>query len=275
MAYSFFTPLKHFSIVFKAETNRLVTYRAQFWFELVASSAVELLVAFYIWKAVFESSGALLIDNYSFNSMLLYVVVAIFFSQATRGTGVGTFQREIYEGSLTRYLIYPLSIYSYKLGTFLPRSVFAVGQLVIALIIYNIFFEWPQEISFNIINIIFGLITLMLACLIYFYMIVCIESLAFWVDNVWALSYTLQIAVVFLSGKLIPLDLFPAWGKSLVEFSPFPYFAYIPAQVSLGFIPYDSFFNILFIELVWLVVSISLAKLLVRQGLYSYTGVGQ
>lgn len=268
-------PLRHTWIVFSAETKRLAAYRAQFWFELILSSAIELLVAIAVWRTVFASRGGGEIAGYTFESMALYLTVAIFFGQATKGTGVGTFQREVYEGSLTKYLIYPLSVYSYKFGTFAPRSLFAVGQLLVALVFINLLGYWPENYSLNFGWAVSGLVCLFFSCLLYFFIIISLECMAFWVDNVWALSYALQIGIVFLSGKAIPLELFPDWARPLIEYSPFPFLAYFPAQIFLGQLGAEKLFYGIAALLVWVAVFFFLSRIFMQRGLYRYTGVGQ
>ena len=273
--YNFLAPFRHCFLVFVAETKRLATYRAQFWFELILSSAIELVIAVSVWRAVFSSGSGHKIGDYSFEFMVLYLTVAIFFGQATKGTGVGTFQREVYEGSLTKYLIYPLSVYSYKFGTFAPRGLFAILQLCVALCLIKIFGIWPQDFVFNPVWVVAGIVSLFFSCLLYFFLIIFVECLSFWVDNVWALSYALQIGIVFLSGKAIPLDLFPSWASKLMEISPFAFLAYFPARVFLGQFSFERFL-VGFIMLVsWVFIFFLLSRIYMRKGLKRYTGVGQ
>ncbi|MCO6430324.1 MAG: ABC-2 family transporter protein [Deltaproteobacteria bacterium] len=268
-------PLRHSWLVFSAETKRLTAYRAQFWFELVLSSIVELLIALAVWRTVFAASGATQIGGYTLEGMMLYLTVAIFFGQATKGTGVGTFQREVYDGSLTKYLIYPLSVYSYKLGTFMPRSLFALGQMLLALAGIWLLGYWPPETSLSFEWMMAGIVCLFFSCLLYFFLIILLESLAFWADNIWALSYALQIAIVFLSGKAVPLELFPSWVRSVLEISPFPFLAYFPAQVFLGTIDYHNFVAGVPVLLGWTVAAYAGSRIIMSRGLHRYTGVGQ
>jgi ABC-2 type transport system permease protein len=272
---TFTAPIKHWWIVFTAETKRLAAYRAQFWFELILSSIIELMVALAVWRAVFESTGETYLNGFSYQMMALYLTVAIFFGQAAKGTGVGTFQREVYEGTLTRYLIYPLSIYSFKLGTFMPRAIFALGQLLVALSVISLLNLWPQEIHVGIYSATFGLLALLMACLIYFLLIMCLESFSFWADNVWALSYALQVGIVFLSGKAIPLDLFPIWAQSILNVSPFPLLVYFPVQAFLGQLPAEVMINSFMLSFTWIISLYLLSKFIISRGLYKYSGVGQ
>jgi len=275
MESSLLAPFKHCWIVFVAETKRLVTYRAQFWFELISSSIIEIIVAIALWRAVFASSVTSTIRDYSIENMILYVTVAIFFGQAAKGTGVGTFQREVYEGSLTKYLIFPLSVYSYKFGTFSPRSLFAVGQLAIALLVISLAGYWPVTTHLSFIWIFLGLLSLFFACLLYFFLLIALESLSFWVDNVWTLSYALQIAIVFLSGKAIPLSFFPKWLESAAQLLPFPYIVYFPVRTFLGEVKPTEFLLNFSILITWVAIAFATSRIVMKKGLHHYSGVGQ
>lgn len=262
-------------LVFTTESKRLLTYRAQFWFELILSSVIELLVILVVWKAVFVSSQSENIANYNLTEMLLYVSVATFFSQATKGSGMGTFQRDIYDGSLTKYLIYPLSFFSYKVGTFFPRAMFAVIQLFLTLILMYFLSDISYLSVFSFFNFFVGLLSLTLACFIFFLMLAMVEMLAFWFDNVWTLSFVLQICIVFLSGRAVPIDLFPKTAQIILNNSPFPFLAFVPAKIFIGGMTQSEAINSIVIGCVWVFVFWFLARNLYRLGLNKYSGVGQ
>ena len=265
---------RHFSVVFLAETKRLLAYRAQFWFELVLSSIIELFVAVTVWRAVFASSKTGLIGGYTYEAMVVYATSAVFVSQAVRGTNIGTFARDIYDGTFTKFLVYPLSVYSYKLGTFIPRSFFGLLQLVLALLGISLFSSIAigQVLYFSQIPAF--LMAIALAALLYFMLLFCIESLAFWADHVWALSVMLQAAMMLLSGKLIPLSLFPEWAESAILWSPFPYLVYFPIQVLFGRVEGAALLEGFLVLLTWLLVATIVSSALYRRGVKNYSGVG-
>jgi ABC-2 type transport system permease protein len=271
---NFFRPIRHTAVFFYAEIKRLIAYRVQFWCELVLSSLIELLVAFTVWHAVFSGRAEDIIGGYTYPAMVLYVTVAVFFGQATRGTGVGTLAWEIYNGTLTKFLIYPLSVYSYKFGTFLPRAVFALAQLGLALAIIYASGFWPEGVTLTFANLSLALAALLIACLLYFLMLFCLECGAFWADNVWALSVMLQWSVLLLSGRWIPLDLFPPALAQLLDYSPFPYLAFFPIKLLLGDLSSASTLKGFIVLGTWLVIVGLFSRFIFAKGLRQYTGVG-
>ncbi len=275
MMHKLCRPIKHLWIIFKAETKRLVTYRGQFWFELILSSLVELCVTLILWNAFFLSSNKSSINGYTLLDMTTYMTVATFFNLAIRGTGIGTFQSEVYQGTLTKFLIYPLSVFSYKLGTFLPRTFFAILQLFVALLAVSLIYGWPEQFELSISNFFLGILCVLLAAVMYFFLLVAIEAVAFWADNVWALSFVLQIIIIFFSGKALPLEFFPEWLQIILSYSPFPFFAYIPTQIFLGQIDFTQIISYILIEIFWMGFFFALCHAVIRRGLHNYSGVGQ
>ena len=267
-------PIRHFRLVFTAELKRLVAYRVQFWCELVLSSLVELLVGCTVWRAVFDAQTGSTVSGYTYPHMVLYVTIAVFVGQAVRGTSVGTFAREIYDGSLTKYLVYPLSIFSYKLGTFSIRGVFALAQLGIALAVLRLANFWPSTVTLSGGNASAALLAVLCAALLYFFLLFCVESAAFWADQVWALSVMLQFITILLSGKWIPLDLFPAPLRTVLTFSPFPYLTFFPVKILMGEVPASEVHTGFIVLSCWLAVIALLARFLYGRGLRQYTGVG-
>jgi len=264
--------LRHFSIVLSAELTRLFAYRVQFWFELVVSSLVQLGVALVVWRAVFEASGEYTIQGYSFDQMIIYVVIATFIGQAVRGSGTGTFARDIYDGAYTRYLIYPLSVYSYKFATFFARTTIALGQLMLAFMIMFIFDLFPANSSVTPITVLLGLIVVVLASWVYFLMLVTVESVAFWADQAWSMSVMMNVCIIFFGGKLIPVDMFPDWLQTLLAFSPFPLLIFAPIKIMQGDL--SSFIPVMATLIGWSLLTLLIARLAVRRGTMRYSGVG-
>jgi ABC-2 type transport system permease protein len=261
-------------MVFNAETKRLVSYRVQFWCELVLSTIVEVLVTVAVWQAVYAARDVKEIGGYTLGEMLLYVILAVFFGMTTRGSGTGTFARDIYDGSLTKYLVYPLSVYSYKLGTYLPRSLFAVVGGVLALISIRMLGHWPADVALSFPGMCMGGVALFLATLLFFLMLFCVEVIAFWVEHVWALSVILTFCTMLLSGKWIPIDLFPVWLQHALEYSPFPYLVFFPLNIFLGRVPGSEVLSGMLLLMLWIGIVFAISQLLYRRGLRSYTGVG-
>ncbi|MCB0334197.1 MAG: hypothetical protein KDD55_11895 [Bdellovibrionales bacterium] len=265
--------LRHFFNTFRIEVKRLFAYRAQFWFEVVLSSFVELGIALVLWSAVFSANGSGEIRGYTFQEMVYYVVLATFLGQAVKGTGIGTLGREVYDGSFTRYLVYPLSVYSYKFGIFFARSAVACFQLLLVLL-GGLLLGYFSFSDLSLISVALAFVTVVLASFLYFLLIMTAESVSFWADQAWAVSAMLQFSLIFLSGKLIPVDLFPGWLQTSLAFSPFPLIVFFPVQTFLGMVSFQEWLWHFTLLCFWVAFMFLLCRVVIGQGLKNYTGVG-
>ena len=82
----------------------------------------------------------------------------------------------------------------------------------------------------------------------------------------------LTIITTFLSGAVIPLDLFPKTLSAILAYSPFPYMVYYPVKVAMGLAPLD--LHVFVILTAWALVFAGLNVLVWRRGLRLYTGAG-
>jgi ABC-2 type transport system permease protein len=265
--------IRSFLLVLGAELKRLFAYRVQFWFELIASSLVELGVALIVWRAVFEAIGGTTVSGYTFSEMILYITAATFTGHAIRGTGMGTFARDIYDGAYTRYLVYPLSVYAYKFAIFFARTFIAILQLLLALCVLWLGGYMPQDAGMNLASLLAGLGFLLFASYLYFLFIIITESVAFWADNVWAVSSMMQICVMFFSGKMIPLDMFPLWLQQILEWSPFPLLVFVPVNIVLGDRLSEMFMHTVLL-FGWIALAFVISKTIIARGNLRYSGVG-
>lgn len=85
---------------------------------------------------------------------------------------------------------------------------------------------------------------------------------SFWLRESRAMWFLYQKFVFMLGGMLIPLEVFPAWMRSIAAVTPFPSMAYAPARLASGhFEP-----GLLLIQLFWLVVLAGLAAFMFGRG---------
>ena len=82
----------------------------------------------------------------------------------------------------------------------------------------------------------------------------------------------MNITTTFLSGAVIPLDLFPEALRAVLAYSPFPYMVYYPVKVAMGQLSLEP--QVFLILTAWTLVFAALNVLVWRRGLRLYTGAG-
>ena len=206
--------------------------------------------------------------------MIIYYVLA---SVCVSGVVIfgGFISREIYDGSHTRFIVYPVSFLYFKYCTALAQQFFCLIQLFIALGLCYLIVGETQGVHFSFINLVLGSFSVLIGGALYFSLAINIESLAFWIERTFSISLSLFLMTNILGGIVLPLTLFPTWAQTLLHYSPFPYFVYVPVQAFLGAYSISLWLNAALIALAWIVLLQIFGRALFKLGSKQYTGIGQ
>lgn len=261
--------------VWSVEARKAMSYRTDFWLSAVASFGVQIAVAYYLWSAIFRESGRETIGGFTRDGMAIYYVLAILLGKLIRGEDRQySISHDIYEGSLTRYLLFPANYFSFKYAEHLGMLVAAFVQLALfggaALLLFDIGAA-GQVTAASVARTVGAFAA---GNLLSFLMIFLLEAVAFWADNVWSLSVLLRFIGHLLGGQLLPLHLFPAWAQPLLDLLPFRFLYYFPTMTFLDRLDTAAWASGMGVALAWCVVLGLAARMVWRRGCLQYTGVG-
>lgn len=266
--------MKWWRHVVAMELRKILAYRSDFWITFLGQTLIQLLVAQALWKMIFESQGVTEMKGYTFEMMSLYYLIVPIGTRMLTGENIGFLAREIYEGTFTRYLLYPLSVFQYKTITYLTYSLFYGFQL---LIIYTLFRTFVADAPFTIfdaINLLTGILLFLLAATTYVMMAMLIEMISLWADNIWSLVVMLRFFTSFFGGGMIPLTFLPQWTQTTLNWTPFPYLVSLPARTIMGLTTTSEILMGVGILLGWILIFIQCVKFVWKFGQQKYTGVG-
>ena len=258
-----------FLSVFKTEFQKILTYRWEFWLRFLGAALTELGLAYLLWSSliVIREGGGVV--GHSLHWMMVYYAFSFIVQRMAIGEGYGEIGMEVYDGSLTRYLTYPVSYTLFKIAGKSAEFFITCLQLVVILMCVRI---WGAEIVWRALPQ--GLLAAALGSLLYFMMISTVELTAFWADNVWSLSVLVRWTTLLLGGGMLPLFLFPSWAREILEFLPFALVLDFPIRTFVGEIAPVQFTQRMIASIGWLVLLIPLRVHILKRGLKIYTGVG-
>lgn len=267
--------LRLFTMIWSLQGRKQMSYRVDFWINSVLGFVAELTIAYCLWAAIFQATEAESLGGFTFQAMLVYYVAAILVGKLVRGQERElSVARDIYEGVLNRYLIYPapygLFKYAEHLGSLLPAMV----QVAVFGGAALIWLEVPTDLRLGSGQVARAALAVALANVLAFLMRFPIQCLAFWADNVWSLNVMLRLATELLGGLMLPLSLFPRAAQDLLMWSPFPYLFYFPVQTLLGQVTPDEWQRGMGIMLLWCGLIGAMAMAIWRKGEKTYAGVG-
>lgn len=261
--------------VFSIEIRKLFSYRVAFWVKFIIGTVTEIAVAYFLWGAIFVQTGSTTMRGFTFHGIVFYYVfsglVGRMIQNAAESGGISL---DIYEGSLTRYLLYPVSFLQYKYVAFFGQQITLFCQLLLGLGIAMTIWEIPPDQHITFSSILMGLGTSILAGMLIFLLNACIELVAFWQDTVWNLMAMLRFIGNLLGGIHIPLVFFPDWGQVLVRFTPFPLIYSFPIRCFLGQVNAQEWIHESLFLVGWVAFFILLLRWIWSRGTRIYTGVG-
>ncbi|MCI0650354.1 MAG: ABC-2 family transporter protein [Planctomycetes bacterium] len=264
-----------FWLVYSTETRKLMTYRVDFWITAVLNFVVSITVPYFLWTAVFESAGMATVAGYTLHEMVLYYCLAVLLGRVVRGSDqLRDISTDIYEGSLSRYLLYPAGYLPFKYAQHLANLLPSVLQLALLGPAIAGVIGLPASVAISWGSIFLALAAVAIGNALYYLMSFTLQTVAFWADNIWSLIVMMRIAASLLGGLLIPLSCFPEWAQAVLAWTPFPCLYHLPVNALLGKSTFAQAAAGLATSLAWCVLFFGAARLIWRRGTLQYTGVG-
>ena len=256
--------------VAKIETKRTLSYRVDFWLQFGVVLVVELSVAYFLWLNIYGDDKAQLIGGYTFNDMILYYLFVPFVGRIVRSDEAYSIARDIKEGGLNKFLVYPISFIQYKIIEKFVYSTLALMQMMLGLFIISFFFDF----HFTIPSFLLGILAAYSSMILYSLMFSTLELVAFWAETVWSLGVMLRFIGMFFGGAFVPLSLFPDWGLKILYMTPFPYLFSNAIKTFMGQSSTQETLEGVLITLLWCIPVSLTAAILYRKGLKGYSGIG-
>lgn len=260
--------------IFGLEARKLMSYRVDFWLNSVFGFAVQLLVAWYLWRAIFAEAGRSVIGGYSFDAMVAYYVLVILIGRVVQGDILrGAFSTDIYDGGLTKYIVYPRSYFLFKYAQSLGSTVPSVVQLVALGLVAPLALDLDR-MGVSGASLAMATVSLALANLLFILMVYPLQGVAFWADNVWTLNVLFRFSGALLGGWMLPLNLFPGPVRQVLEWLPFAALYGAPVETLLGRVGPAEWARQIALTLAWCLAIGLLGRVVWRRGALVYTGVG-
>jgi len=260
----------------RLEASKLMSYRADFWITAVANLLSTVVVHWFLWRAIFATTGAEELGGYDFPVLMTYLILVNLIGRVVRGSdlqmGIAT---EIYDGGLSRYLLYPTRYLPFKYAQHFGSIIPEFAQMVLFAAILVALFGLPAGAGVTLTSLLLTLPALLVANLLYFLLSTPLQCVAFWADNVWSLGVLLRFASLLLGGAMLPLTMFPDWAAETLRWLPFVACYEFPVRVAMGDITGTGELLLgLARGLGWCGITALCTRPLWRRGQLGYTGVG-
>lgn len=255
------------------EARTRMSYRVDFWIRTLVVLLAQLGVYLFLTWAIFAEAGTTEVRGFTEGEMVRYFVAVMLLGKLVTGTEFeNTVATDIYQGGLTRYLLFPRPYLPFQYARHLGAQASTVIQVVLfgagALLLLG-----PGAAADPGALARCG-VSLAVGNVLYFLLRLPLEMVAFWHDNVWSLVVLLRNLGRLLGGGMVPLALFPDAFQPALAWMPFRHLFAVPVGTFLGRVDAATWASELATALAWVVVLAAVNITVWRRGTRQYTGVG-
>jgi ABC-2 type transport system permease protein len=255
---------------FRTTFAMMLQYRASLAIWMI-SHVLDPLVYLIVWSTVSTSRGGT-VGGYNTHTFAAYFIVLMLVNNLTYTWIMYEFEYRIRQGILSFALLKPVhpihsdiaDNLSSKLITFPFMLVIAFG---LAAIFHPVFSPPLWAIAVFIPGI-------LLAFLVRFFLEWSLAQLAFWTTRVSAINQVYYVLVLFLSGQMAPLTLFPGPIQTIATILPFRWMVSFPVELLLSRLTPNEALIGIGIQVIWVIIGFILVHVMWRMGVKIYSAVG-
>jgi ABC-2 type transport system permease protein len=255
---------------FKTTFASMLQYRASLVIWMIGH-VLEPLVYLIVWSTVSNSAGGS-VGTYTTGDFAAYFLVLMLVNNITYTWIMYEFEYRVREGNLSFALLRPVHPIHSDIADNVSSKLITLPFMLLIAVIMGFFFHPHLVIVPWAIVAFFPAI--LLAFLVRFFLEWTLALTAFWTTRVGAVNQTYFVAVLFLSGQMAPLSLFPLPVRVAAAILPFRWMVSFPVELLLGRLtPVEALTGIL-AQFVWLVIASVLLRIVWRAGVRVYSAVG-
>ena len=265
--------MRWFVEVVSLELRRLASSRIEFWTRIALQVLTQGVIAFFLWGEILAATGRDEIGGYSLHGMVAYYILAALVFNAIN-PDFDLLAREIYDGGLNRFIVYPVSVFSFKFAAVVARTALCSAQIICLWWIARWLAPDVLEHARSFSSLAIGIVAVAQAAVAFFIIISTIELGAFWVESIWNTRLMIQFVLNLLGGYMIPLSAFPEQLRTALEYTPLPWLISLPVRALCGQAQIVDVARGTVVLAIWSVGFIFVARALWRRGRMRYSGVG-
>jgi ABC-2 type transport system permease protein len=255
---------------FKTTFAAMVQYRASLFIWMIAH-VLEPLVYLVVWSVVAEGGGGSA-GGYTTAEFAGYFIMLMLVENVSYTWIMFEYDYRIREGLLSPALLRPVHpIHSDIADNVSAKAITMPFMLAVGALLALIF---RPQLSPHGWVLAAAIPALVLAFLLRFLLEWTLAQAAFWTTRVSAINQSYFVMMLFLSGQVAPLALFPPWLQVTASILPFRWTLGFPVELLLGRLtPMEALIG-LGVQAVWVALAYVLMRIVWRAGIRLYSAVG-
>ncbi|MCH5161004.1 MAG: ABC-2 family transporter protein [Clostridiales bacterium] len=253
---------KRYLIFAKAGFQTLIAYRGNVMLWLFGSLLSATLMGL-LWWAIYSFSDSGVIGGFTYPQMLLYVILSAAMFEITMSDSMGMIMSDIRDGLIGMRLMKPISyrlqLMFTSLGIFIGKFIiFGIPTVIVGTLIAVLGFGLTGLVWYNVLLFVPALVLAFLVNEAYDFLF---GQLAFRTQATFGINSMSMTISGFLSGRMVPLSVFPQWAQKVLNFTPFPFMMSMPIRLYLGVVSLPDVALSFAIAIAWIIVINIIGKL--------------
>ncbi len=233
---------------------------------------------YYIWSYIYQvkfetalAEGTALVSSlseftiggFTFQEMMVYLIIGLLLNTARSSEIADRISQTIKSGDISIFLCRPVNFVKSLLADGIGSKVVNLFVFTILLIVMTYLFDLPTPSgSIWIVFVIYLFLMLIFDIVLY----VIIGGLSFWFVEIWGIKASIEQILWILSGRVLPLTLFPMWMQSFLAWTPFLYLEFTFASLYLGKLTLIEALKAMGIFTFWIILLALLMRYLYKKG---------
>jgi ABC-type uncharacterized transport system, permease component len=256
---------------FKTSFASTLQYRASLIIWMI-DEVLEPLVYLIVWSTVSNGSSTGSVGGYNAHTFAAYYLTLMLVNNLTYTWIMYEYEYRVRQGMLSFALVRPVHPIHADIADNLSSKL--ISFPILCVVAFGLSFIFKPTATFMLWSILAFLPALVLAFLVRFLVEWTLALSAFWTTRVSAINQVYFILLLFLSGQIAPLSLFPHWLQIIADVLPFQWMLSFPIELLLGQLtPVQTLIG-LGAQVIWLGISLVLVRLVWRAGVRVYSAVG-
>ena len=224
-------------------------------FVTLFANLIYLVLVYYLWKAIYASSGVDVVNGMTFTDTMIYLILATSLFNFLEMFVVWDMSRSIQSGKIILDLLKPLKFRTYTFWSYSGSHVVSfIMTFIPTFIVVMIITKGAIPMG---LNLVYFLIATVFALIVNFNIEMIVATICLYTESTWGINIVKETIVLLLSGASIPLAFFPEKLRAVVDFLPFRAVYDIPLTILLqkngadtlqGLLPMFGF------QLLWIVI---------------------
>ncbi len=255
---------------FKTTFASMLQYRASLFIWMIGQ-VLEPLIYLVVWSTVSASRGGS-VGDYTAPEFAAYYIAFMLINQVTYTWIMYEYEYRIREGLLSPALLRPVHPIHADIADNISSKL--VSMPVMLVIAAGLALLFKPVATFQLWAVLLFIPSIILAFLIRFLVEWSLAQSAFWTTRVGALNQVYFVLMLFLSGQIAPLSLFPQPIQVLAYALPFRWMIGFPVELILGRLTFTEGLIGVGAQVIWVGISLVLWRVIWRAGIRIYSAVG-